>query len=175
MPDRSLILRDSEVREFIAKGRVMVRRPITASNSTMYGRPAKWWEFDALDLNRVHTRLEREAGDYFYAPYIGKPSWAPVRSRLSPGDKVWIRETWMEWPDKGFAEKQSCVPAGSSFDHWDGSGVIYRATWGRSISGYQWRSAATMPRWASRLSGVVASVALDRPDGWEWVYGVEKA
>lgn len=65
-----------------------------------------------------------------------------------PGDRLWVRETWME---------------NHSGPEINGHGrPLYRASWGNAPEGQRWKPSIHMPRWASRLTLEVLSVRIER-------------
>lgn len=73
---------------------------------------------------------------------VGGCTCREIKAPWFVGDEIWVRETW--WAN--------------------GSEVAYRADgeMPEHMQGERWRSAATMPRWASRLSLRVLSVRVER-------------
>lgn len=68
------------------------------------------------------------------------------------GDQLWVRETWMSWPNT----------AGAELRGEGGDGAIYRATWDKSYAGHQWRTSIHMPRRSSRITLEIADVRVER-------------
>lgn len=65
-----------------------------------------------------------------------------------PGDRLWVRETWME-----------C----HSGELVNGHGKpLYRASWGNTPEGQRWKPSIHMPRWASRLNLEITGVRVER-------------
>lgn len=85
-----------------------------------------------------------------------------------PGDRLWLRETWMadppitdDWPSTSFA---GCRPRDHSLipeRYRKPQHCIYRATWdGTPLTG--WTPAIHMYRWASRIDLEVLDVRVER-------------
>jgi hypothetical protein len=90
-----------------------------------------------------------------------------------PGDRLWVRETWMPDPS---CDDDAWDDAAISWHEWDGCGmpmrdypdalknasnVIYRASWdGQEIVG--WKPSIHMPRWASRINLEITGVRVER-------------
>ena len=72
-----------------------------------------------------------------------------IKRKYAPGDKLWVRETWMPFTENG-------VRSGMA---------IYRATDKPEQDGdrpLKWRPSIFMPRWASRITLEVVSVRVER-------------
>lgn len=67
-----------------------------------------------------------------------------------PGDRLWLRETWREWPSKRVAPNgvQYAADIGHAYRGDDGAG--------------RWRPSIFMPRWASRLTLQLTGVRVER-------------
>lgn len=70
----------------------------------------------------------------------------------SPGDRLWVRETWAWSGDKSVPE-HTRIEAGE---------VWYRADPRRDNPAIRWRPSIHMPRWASRITLEVISVRVER-------------
>jgi len=94
-----------------------------------------------------------------------------------------VKETWAlvhadddeldDWPARQAIPKQ---PPGLGWQVWYRAGHPWEND-GPEDRGFRWRSPATMPRWASRLSLVNDGVRVERADDgtWEWVVTLRKA
>lgn len=105
-----------------------------------------------------------------------------------PGDRLWVRETWVEvcavspasdapneWGDRPFKRIEEPTPSGNRW-HYDGRDVVWRADGpvefcdGDGFSNEsadrddmpRWRPSIHMPRWASRLTLEIESVRVER-------------
>lgn len=76
------------------------------------------------------------------------------------GGRLWVRETWAPVPVSA-ARSWGDVPWRWNPDD-DYEAAIFRASFDRSGPGTSWRSSATMPRWASRLTLRVTDVRVQR-------------
>jgi len=63
-----------------------------------------------------------------------------------PGDRLWVRETWCNYPMAG---------------HDGAAGLCYRATNG-SVPPGSWKPSIHMPRWASRITLEITGVRVER-------------
>jgi hypothetical protein len=73
-----------------------------------------------------------------------------------PGDELWCREAWAHTAE---SNKQCRSRHEDALDGGETHGPYYRATT-EEPSGLRWRSAGTMPRWASRLTFRLPGVEL---------------
>lgn len=73
------------------------------------------------------------------------------------GDVLWVREKWTNPTDTRIAVCKADI------DAYDVNNPI-------AYQGFKWRPSTHMPRWASRLDVVIASIkAIQGASGWEWV------
>jgi hypothetical protein len=93
------------------------------------------------------------------------PSRTVVRTAYTPGDRLWVRETWnaihlmeedLRVPDE--------IPTESYEGYWT---PVYAATDPQAMDhpddrGFKWRPSIHMPRWASRISLEVTGVRVER-------------
>lgn len=90
----------------------------------------------------------------------------------SPGDRLWVKETWqaihvsidLETGSGDDVEAAAKIPPDSADGYW---GVAYRATdrqadESKEDRGFAWRPSIFMPRWASRLTLDVVSIRAER-------------
>lgn len=95
--------------------------------------------------------------DGFYLPFKDEPNnWHGFGGDLiywygscpygQPGDRLWVREAWMDL--RGV----------------DGAiaNCMFRATFGNAPDGGKWRPSIHMPRWASRITLEVTGVRVER-------------
>lgn len=61
-----------------------------------------------------------------------------------PGDRLWVRETWMQ--------DHTCPH----------TRALYRESWGNTPEGQRWRPSIHMPRWASRITLEIVSARVER-------------
>lgn len=101
--------------------------------------PLKWQPSEGATIDRDQVFFEYESTlDLVIPPY-------------APGDLLWARETW--W--RGEYDFTPDDPKGTPPE----ASLFYRAVGVRRIS---WKSPVTMPRWASRMTLRVRSVAVKR-------------
>jgi len=130
-----------------------------------------------LDGSKTQTRREVKAK---YLPFIenllggfldGKWNQRPLPYG-KPGDRLWVRETWLPDPD---CDDDSWDSNSCSYVEWSGCGsridgvplamrkpehCIYREDWdGHDLV---WRPSIHMPRWASRILLEIVSVRVER-------------
>lgn len=98
-----------------------------------------------------------------------RANWSKPMPYGQPGDRLWVRETWMPDP-----------PCDGTWGYtaWAGSRIgqisavperfrkpefcNYRATWPHKEDGMRWTPGIHMPRWASRITLEVTGVRVER-------------
>lgn len=162
---RGVCLRAEEVRTLRDTGAVVVRRPAPVPECDVPGAYFDaynggpvwcWWTPDGRPCNG-HGMLRCPLG--------------------APGDPLWAREAWHHddaWYP-GTTWKNTYVEG----EGWTWVDFAADATPESELDrDFAWRSAATMPFWASRFPDLrVASVAVERAtdgEAWEWVVRIEK-
>jgi hypothetical protein len=109
-----------------------------------------------------HGDMEFDPQDPRYGPYwlpyaAGDAEGEQAKVRCphgTPGDRLWVRETWAHERDG-----TGCP---------DDTGVLYRATdpgWDDEGTGLRWRPSVFMPRWASRILLEITDVRVQRLQG----------
>lgn len=147
-------LRRDEARALAATGRVLAVRPVTHGIIDKHG---VIWVRDGEGLAWLAIPPEVSGVDHL-CPFP------------EPGAKVWGRESWMPWhkcsheydewepidreflTDRGLVDSRGFASLSKARPECLIDSIQYRAT---SESVGPWRSAATMPRWASRFPSLV--------------------
>lgn len=75
----------------------------------------------------------------------------------TPGDRLWVRETWLQWACPQHDEGQ---PPGTRCDCDDPKSLRYRAD--GEIPAVRWKPSIFMPRWASRITLELTEVRVQR-------------
>lgn len=180
---KSLILRDPELRSLLDTGRCEVSRIV--KTGFRISDDGLWMENGTAFLRRIN-------GQVFTDEQLLSAMAAKFSPLGSPGEVRWVRETWAS----DLKHHTVAYKADGKCGAWagDGNGGRFFVHHGYvleapgypwdletlntySIKGYgaKWRSASTMPRWASRLNIRVVSVSVERVDvEWWWVGTVEK-
>ena len=187
---KSLILHSSELRSLLDTGRCEVRRRVHAEHQ----RTDRGYSVCNLPspfrFGTCHGRIRFDVA--------GGPGWRPrakcariwwdgdgweaptiVCPLGSPGEVRWCKETWNIFVLS--SDGEVCTPLMTipkedpRLD--DDSRYLYVVDYkccGDTDEG-PWRSASSMPRWASRLTVRVVSVSVERVEGgWWWVGDVER-
>ena len=166
---RAVCLRADEVRTLRDTGAVVVRRPVKPqpdpeSFVDQINEAPGWWELALLPGGF-------EDGGCLPLRELRCPLGAP-------GDRLWGKEAYGRY--RGFGARVAAdapVLYRADLDHCGQCPCMLDGEFVRVSIREPWRSAATMPRWASRFPRlVVASVAVERAtDGgeWEWVVRIE--
>jgi len=167
---KSLILRDEEVRSLLDTGRVVVVRAMKPQPPKEFyrslGKTATGWVWS----NMHHANpFEPECCHEVPCP-LGVP-----------GERRWVREAWQLFdPDAddidparfGRRAPYSGI-VGNRPIHWT---ACYRADGPLRDDKHgpaKWRSSATMPHWASRLTIEIKSVAVEQRDEWCWIVEIK--
>lgn len=139
--ERAITLRDDEVRAVLG-GATQHWDPIRAREFGPAATPGRWTWRD----HRGHWAEHADETTLRHAP-------------IAIGDRAWVRETWQVMepcsdPDWRGEESIVDVPR-------PGRGrIAYRADEPEDVE--RWRSAAVMPRWASRITLEVTAVRIAR-------------
>lgn len=219
--ERPIIFSGPMVRAILAGEKTQTRRLVKPRNSTSTGRAAnpknrahKYFNgWEGLEFTKAftdgHSRDRKphglfgvgrnegfSCGEYLHVPLEDDQRVYRIRSRVEPGDRLWVRETWAAiWP-------QDCDD-GRIYDDDSNEGgrpitlrecdIEYRAdTNGAKYPGHwddaepedakhdapRWRSPIHMPRLVSRVTLEVTGVRVERvqedsvicKSDWVWVY-----
>lgn len=140
-------LRDHEVRRLLDVGKVLVIRPVKPQPdgenleilSRCYGGTTDYQsifhDLTAGDMGYEPTTLKCPCG-YYHSEWWGRETWMRINNPKNVYDKVW------EYIDYYYYRASVSEQFLSEWKHW--------------------RSPVTMPRWASRLSGVVGNTRVMR-------------
>jgi hypothetical protein len=160
MMAKSIILHADEIRPLLAGQPVTVRREVKPQP---YATISGVRESDTKTIEALSVMLEA----------VFKQE-APKGADYQPGDVLRVRETWrteeledgldgVRYKDDAFQPIEDTVSAADAWIEANFSGM------GR------WRSAATMPAWASRLTVRVRAVTVEQVGGkWMWCYEMER-
>jgi hypothetical protein len=175
--ERGIVCDSASVLTLLDSQQAQVSVRVTIRNALVNGWPPVRHKADVLES--WHTLRFTEAwtdggpspagnrGPYLKVPGLDD-SVHRVYSRVQPGDRLWVRETW------GLLDTQPV-------DGPKRARIFYRATDGerRDLRYQLWRSPRVMPRWASRLRLEVTQlrcVHLESINGddipWAWCYAL---
>lgn len=105
------------------------------------------------------------ANTVHYDRATGGAMWSSIRGDHGvacpygkPGDRLWVRETWMFSPVGKFALVDMPIPK-SLPENWT---VLYQSTGDNVIKPLKWKPGIHMPRWASRITLEVVSVRVEQ-------------
>ncbi len=107
-----------------------------AQDGTMRGVTAFWWTDRDIDLDDIGWWPGYDDQDAVKCPYG------------SPGDRLWVRETWAPHADMPHAAIYRCDRGGDLQD--------------TVTPNFRWRPSIFMPRWASRITLEIVSVRVER-------------
>lgn len=152
MKERPILFSGPMVRAILEGRKKQTRRVVTRGNSTADGRgaTADFWPKLNFASAWVDNGFASQGWSYLHVPnahrdYDGAAH--RVRSRIEPGDRLWVRETWAEFPAPG--------------------DTIYRASFDSHIDrrvaeSLTWRPSIHLPRTRSRITLAVTSVRVER-------------
>lgn len=183
--ERPILFSGPMVRAILDNCKSQTRRLITKENCTIQGGPAgPYWDrlkWEHAEFRRTSTLMDAIVGKenappdpHLRIPYVAEGdehlgedgySWVRLRSRVDPGDRLWVREAWaialggvgtipferylVRCPDE----------EGNDF----GIGAIYKASPHPDYhQGGPWKPSIHMPRWASRITLEVTGVRFQR-------------
>lgn len=139
-------------------------RAILDGNKTQTRRAIKWPLMSASDgsKRRIFTENDTDVIQHF----LQEPSRHPLQRGFcpygKPGDKLWVRETWVPFEQDGpkalyraDADEDGTVPYLCTGAGGFGGGVC-NATIDR------WRPSVHMPRWASRITLEITGIRVER-------------
>lgn len=151
-------------------------RELLAGRKTQTRRPVKWEPLSpGLNLGFTGLEVGHTSGERPWVLYsagaggLWEERTKPLRCPYgSPGDRLWVRETWFEEFDpvtcKPYDPPRACYAAMHEGEvrkmDGDGGTVFRKDGWAAS----PWRPGIHMPRWASRLLLEVEAVRVERLD-----------
>lgn len=186
MSERAMIFSAPMVRAARAGQKTQTRRVVKSSNSTVLGRTPnhkrRAYEYlnswAGLDFSKAFTdgnsakppeinlfglghNEDFSCGRYLHVPLENDERSYRVRSRIEPGDQLWVRETFaFVWPNDFPVPNEECnIEYRADTDnakypgHWDDAEPD-----DAKANAPRWKSPIFMPRWAGRISLQVTSV-----------------
>jgi hypothetical protein len=137
------------VRAILDGTKTQTRRPVTMRTASLGSTPAgiaasRAWR--ALDLSIAWA----DEGGCLHIPCPWSATVHRAYPRVSDGDRLWVRETWMAWATNGAGD---CIRIHYRAD--DRKQDIHKADdWSvpKSVAKGKWGPSILMPRWASRLT-----------------------
>jgi hypothetical protein len=114
---------------------------------------------------------------------IGSPAGLKTCPYGSPGDRLWVQETWAVTPALNNLEPSQIDPKWTIIPGTEGPAHATIRVYKEGYRGYnpwpgtKWRSPDCMPRWASRLTLEITAAGVEwseEKDKWVWVVGIEK-
>ena len=144
--DRPILFRGDMVRAILGKRKTVTRRPV--QYIPILGEPEAWCPTAYSPVQTILT---------------GPPERSC--SLCSPGDRLWVRETWglRAYGDETDWLRSSIrgLMPGEVLRAWR---VDYSADYGAQQEACHWRPSIHMPRWASRLLLHVTGVTISHVD-----------
>lgn len=170
MRELPIVMRDDEVRAILAGTKTQARRIVTP----MPGRQSQWLSIEHIGQSPRLTiaRLSDAVPDRRWRGRLGAsmehPKGGPGGWVAAPGDvgdRLWVRECWGIFDRGPFGTpyaiaRRATQPNTEDGVTWvDGPEEWHGEKW---LASERWRSAASMPRWASRITLAVTSVRVER-------------
>lgn len=157
--ERPIIFSSEMVRAILEGRKTQTRRVIKPQPVWKY--PGNYERGHVMSFNRgvwhatVGFGMACESHAFENCPY-GKP-----------GDRLWVRETWIPDPTDDDTWDYYCFSDGRIMNlnalprrYKNPSHVIYKSTWGNL--GLKWKKSIHMPRWASRITLEITNVRVER-------------
>jgi len=135
MKERPILFNGEMVRAILDGRKTMTRRVVKGAGHSSVTRMLAPWR--ANGTIRTKEMCGHEAGPFHDCPYG------------APGDRLWVRETWMPESEEGIRT----------------GGVLYRATDRAEPDGdcpFRWRPSIHMPRLASRITLEITDVRVEK-------------
>ena len=148
MTERPILFSTAMVRAILAGRKKVTRRVMKVQP------PAN----AVVTVERYSPIVSNRRGEDWYGPEIFGAHWDDDEKGLrcpygAPGDLLWVRETWAQYPSE--LNPEPC-------DAW------YKATSNGPPQPFKWRPSIHMPRWASRITLRITDVRVERlQDIWE--------
>ncbi len=175
--EHGILFRGEMVRAILAGTKTQTRRLITTRNTWFDGSPWPKWHKDATwDWGGAWVdggpSPANNPGPYLHLPFVSHTDpevqrwWERtshrIYSRVRPGDRLWVKESWAYRLDMDHLTGTELVDAGvRQAWYWaDGPGRCCNT--GCNGAAGRVRSARFMPRWASRITLPVVSLRLER-------------
>ena len=172
MRERPIIMSAPMVRAILAGTKTQARRvvklPANARDVQYYappgGVPLAGWADPGINYwTHDGDRFDDDTGMPVLTNHIDPCPYGV------PGDRLWVRETWLELDRDGYVEMdQPRDVLTTRHGYPRRNGVAYRAECdadgesARAELGYKWRSPIHMPRWASRITLEITGVRVER-------------
>lgn len=167
MKERPILFSGPLVRAILEGRKTVTRRPVSKANTECGS--ARWDDLDWSDVERRGSMVVSVAD--------GRPDWQGARHRvhcrIEPGDRLWVRETWMSLLGRCTTRRPvKTDPRNAANDIiWRADGEAsqgVQARWDLAVDRrdpdepLQWTPSIHMPRWASRLTLEVTGVGVER-------------
>lgn len=163
MAEGTIIMTGESVPALLDGRKTQTRRVLGLAGCTVDGRKASQAYWQSLDFSSA-VRAMDEPVCALAVDDRRTLRTVLVRPVLSPGDTLWVRETFTVVPATAYAasreEDGTRVPHRVSPDgsEW----AVYKSGWVRAAPGILWKSPRFMPRWAARMLLVVERVRFER-------------
>lgn len=168
MKERPILFNGDMVRAILEGRKTQTRRIVKSQPH----------DTDLITVGHYHPIVidrygDEDAGAEIFGAYSEDGEWGTKFPYGQPGDRLWVRETWMPDPS---CDDDAWDDEGLSYYEWNGCGssisgipkalckvenVIHKASWdGQEMVG--WKPSIHMPRWASRITLEITGVSVER-------------
>lgn len=151
MRERPILMSGPMVRALLEGRKTQTRRIV---------KPQPHEDCGAIEVGRYHPTVvdrhgDEQPGAEIFGAYSLDGDWGAKCPYGAPGDRLWVREAWIEYDKTGYVVD----PTQGRF--------VYRAdcapgTFASDGIWWKWKSSIHMPRWASRLTLTLTDVRVER-------------
>ncbi len=177
--ERPILMHARSIVGILEGRKTQTRRIVTARNSTVLGYPARvkrdareWFDgWKGLDFSKAWKdgKASEAAyfgnGEYLHVPLVEDSRAYRIRSRVEPGDRLWVRENWRAGVALYDRKKVfMCVylDAEGKVTEFDRMAPDVPVESRNNALLWKTKPSIHMPRWASRLTLGVTGIRVER-------------
>ena len=167
MPDKPMLFNSWSVQRIRAGEKSQTRRVVTKRNSEWGGGSWPKDPMSAYGWDKAFADSKGSGDEYLHLPWVARGTVHRVYSRVEPGDRIWVKETWRPAEDDALgvcieyrADGGKMKPTRwSPNDGWQSEQETEAMDYGG------WHPSIFMPKWACRLWLKVLEVRVERVQG----------